>query len=169
MLFGHLSRLDNGTHMPCPDGLDWSAGSSMNCRGMGHWKRLIKIPSGADCYYCINHMTYSTHVSIIVPLSLLLFLICYPHSCHLYTLLHFLIFVILHVVTHYSWIYILRIAYMLLYVYFAYIITVYAQHSSMVMLHTAQMHVHFYHVTTIQYYLLYKIGYYCRHDPMITC
>ena len=24
---------------------------------MGHWKRLIKIPGGTDCYYCINNMT----------------------------------------------------------------------------------------------------------------
>ena len=26
--------------------------------GMGHWKRLIKISSGTDCYYCINNMTW---------------------------------------------------------------------------------------------------------------
>ena len=25
--------------------------------GMGHWKRLIKIVGGTDCYYCINNMT----------------------------------------------------------------------------------------------------------------
>ena len=29
---------------------------------MGHWRRLIKIPGGTDCYYCINHMRCSTHV-----------------------------------------------------------------------------------------------------------
>ena len=102
-------------------------------------------------------------------LYLLLFLICYPQSCHLYTLLHFLILIILHVVTHYSCICILCIAYLLFYVYVADFITVYAQHSRMVMLHTAHLHVHFYHVTTIQHYLLYKTGYYCRHDSMITC
>ena len=67
---------------------------------------------------------------IIVPLYLLLFLICYPQSCHMYTLLHFLIFVTL------SCICILCIAYILLYVYLAHIITVYSQHSSMVVLHT---------------------------------
>ena len=89
----------------------------------------------------------------IVPLYLLLFLICYPRSCHLYTLLHFLIFVTLyvvtheschlytllyflifvtlHVVTHYSYTCILCIAYILLYVYVADFITVYAHHNSM--------------------------------------
>jgi len=82
-------------------------------------------------------------------------------------LLHFPIFVTLHVITHYSWTHILCIASILLYVYLADIITVYAQHSSMVMLHTAHLHVHFYHVTTIQHYLVYKTD--CRHDPMITC
>ena len=25
--------------------------------GMGHWKRLIKMPGGTDCDYCINNMT----------------------------------------------------------------------------------------------------------------
>ena len=30
---------------------------------MGHWKRLIKIPGGTDCYYCIKIMTYLIHVS----------------------------------------------------------------------------------------------------------
>ena len=29
---------------------------------MGHWKRLIKIPGGTDCYYCINNMTCLIHV-----------------------------------------------------------------------------------------------------------
>ena len=28
---------------------------------MGHWKRLIKIPGGTNCYYCINHLRCSTH------------------------------------------------------------------------------------------------------------
>ena len=30
--------------------------------GMGHWKRLIKIAGGTDCYYCINNMTCLIHV-----------------------------------------------------------------------------------------------------------
>ena len=30
--------------------------------GMGHWKRLIKIPGGTDCYYCINNMTCLIHI-----------------------------------------------------------------------------------------------------------
>ena len=29
---------------------------------MGHWKRLIKILGGTDCYYCINNMTCLIHV-----------------------------------------------------------------------------------------------------------
>jgi len=32
----------------------------------------------------------------------------------------------------------------------------------------AHLHVHFYHVTTIQHSILYKTRDYCRHDPMIT-
>ena len=30
--------------------------------GMGHWKRLIKIPGGTDCYYCIKNMTCLIHI-----------------------------------------------------------------------------------------------------------
>jgi len=30
--------------------------------GMRHWKRLIKIPGGTDCYYCINNITCLIHV-----------------------------------------------------------------------------------------------------------
>jgi len=96
---------------------------------------------------------------IIVPFYLLLFLICYPRLCHLYTLLYFWIFVTLHVITLYSCTCIL-IAYMLLYVYLADIITAYAQYSSVVILHIAHLHVHFHHVITIQQYLLYKTRYY---------
>ena len=40
---------------------------------MGHWRRLIKIPGGTDCYYCINHMTCLTHVYY-CPFIFLLFL-----------------------------------------------------------------------------------------------
>ena len=29
---------------------------------MRHWKRLIKIPGGSDCYYCVKNMTYLLHV-----------------------------------------------------------------------------------------------------------
>jgi len=76
-------------------------------------------------------------------------LLWYPQPCHLYALLHFLIFVTLHVVIH-SCICILCIAYILLYVYVVAFITVYAQHSSMVMLYTTHLHAHFHHVITIQ-------------------
>ena len=90
---------------------------------------------------------HARHMYIIVPLYLLLFLMFYSRSRRLYTLLHFLIFVTLHVVTHYWCTCILCIAYMLLYVD---IITVYAQDSSMVMLPTAYPYVHVYPVITIQ-------------------
>ena len=40
--------------------------------GMRHWKRLIEIPGGTDCYYCINNMTCLLHVYycfvVLVPL-----------------------------------------------------------------------------------------------------
>ena len=52
-----LSRLDNGTRMPCPDGFDWSGAPVWTASGMGHWKRLIEIAGGTDCYYWINNMT----------------------------------------------------------------------------------------------------------------
>ena len=29
---------------------------------MGHWRRLIKIPGGTDCYYCLKNMTCLIHV-----------------------------------------------------------------------------------------------------------
>ena len=36
--------------------------------GMRHWKRLIKIPGGTDCYYCINNMTCLIHVYLLLCL-----------------------------------------------------------------------------------------------------
>ena len=50
----------------------WTAG------GMGHWKRLIKIPGGTNGYYCINIMICLIHVYY-VQLYSVLFLIFYPH------------------------------------------------------------------------------------------
>ena len=81
-----LSRLDNGTRKPCPNGFDLSAGFSRTVSGMGHWKRMIKISGGTDCYYCINDMTCLIHVcylvtvpdnlsDIILPVYLLLYLV----------------------------------------------------------------------------------------------
>jgi len=140
-----------------------------NASGMGHWKRLIKIPGGTDCYYWINHMTCSTHVyycpfifvtipdllsTIMTPVYLV------PRSSICYTPCGNILFMA---------IYILCVASIPLYVYLTNISIVYTQHSSVVMLHTAHLHVPFYHVTTIYQSLLYKTGYYCRHDPMITC
>ena len=135
---------------------------------MGHWKRLIKISGGTDCYYCINNMTCPIHVSY-----WLVALVTSPDHLSLIMLpvylVPFLIHVTLSVVAHYSCTSIFCIAYTLLYVYLANIITVYAQPGSMVLLYAAHLHVHFYHITTRQHYLLYKTGYDYRHDPMITC
>ena len=63
---------------------------------MGQWKRLIKIPCGTNCYYCINNRSFPRHVyyysvvlitipdilSTIVSLLYLvtLYIICYT-SC----------------------------------------------------------------------------------------
>ena len=57
-----LSHSNHGTRMSYSDIFGRSVGSGMNCRGMGYWKRLIKIPGGADCYYCINNLTCLIHV-----------------------------------------------------------------------------------------------------------
>jgi len=32
--------LDNGTRMPCPDGFDWRADSSMNCQWYGTLEQI---------------------------------------------------------------------------------------------------------------------------------
>ena len=40
--------------------------------GMGHWKRLIKIPGGIDCYYCVNNITCPIHVYYcsVIPITI---------------------------------------------------------------------------------------------------
>ena len=145
-----LSRLDNGTRRPCPDGFDWSAGSSMTASGMGHWKRLIIIPGGTDCYYCINNITCLIHVFyclvVHVPVSdhfavimLPVYVVTLPvHAMH-------------SVVASYSCTCIICIAYILSPVFRANIITVYAQHSIIVMLHmhTACSFLSHHHYTTL--------------------
>ena len=68
---GHVRMGSTGVRAPV-----WTAS------GMGHWKRLTKIPGGTDCYYCINHMTCSTHVYycpfVIVTIAAMLFAIMSP-------------------------------------------------------------------------------------------
>ena len=106
--------------------------------GMGHWKRLIKIPGSTDYYYCINHTTCSTHVYYcpfyvcyyswyvlhdhVTGIPCYTFWICYTpcgNTLFMYS--------------------ILCIAYILLYVYVADFITVYAHHNSM---QTALLYMH---------------------------
>ena len=107
---------------------------------MGHWKRLIKIPGGTDCYYCMNNMTCPIHVSY-----WLVALVISPDHLSLIMLpvyfVPFLIHVTLSVVAHYPYASIFCITYTLLYVCLANIITVYAQPSSMVLLHAIHLHV----------------------------
>ena len=74
--------------------------------GMGYWRRLIKIPGSTDCYYCIIHMICSTYVYYCPFLFVTIPDMLSTIMSHVY-LLHFLIFVTLHVVTHYSWTHIL--------------------------------------------------------------
>ena len=61
--------------------------------GMGHWKRLTKIPNGADCYYCIDNMTCLIHVYhcslvlVTIPDSLStimspVYLVSLPDTCY---------------------------------------------------------------------------------------
>ena len=62
---------------------------------MGHWKRLIIIPGGTDCYYCINNMTCLIHVfyclvvHVPVPdhfavIMLPVYVVTLPVSCYTY-------------------------------------------------------------------------------------
>ena len=98
---------------------------------MGHWKRLIKIPGGTDCYYCITFMTYLIHVYyclvvlVTVPdhlfaIMLHEYVVPLPGTC--YTFCGGILCI-------------LCIASIMFYVYLADIITVYAQHSIGVILH----------------------------------
>jgi len=91
---------------------------------------------------------------ITVQLHLLLFLIFYPLSCHMYILLHFLILVTLYVVTHYSCIRILCIPCILFHVHHVDIATVSSQYHSIVILHTSYLNVQIHHDTIILLLLL---------------
>jgi len=57
-----FSRSNNGTRMPCRMGSARVGAPVWTVSGMGHWKRLIKIPGDTDCYYRINNMTCSIYV-----------------------------------------------------------------------------------------------------------
>ena len=125
-----FSRLDNGTRMPCRMGSTGVRAPVWTASGMGHWKRVIKIAGGTDCYYCINDMTCLVHICYLVivhaTLSDILLLVY---------LLLYLAHVILSVVAYDSCTCLLCIAYMLFSVYLADIITVLTQHCIMVIWH----------------------------------
>jgi len=80
---GHVRMGSTGVRAPV-----WTAS------GMGHWKRVIKIPGGTDFYYCVNHMTCLIHVYYLVTVPVILstimftviLLTCYcslPDTCFL--------------------------------------------------------------------------------------
>ena len=124
-----LSYLDNGTRMPCPDGFDSSTGSSMNCQWYGIQKRLIKIPSGTDCYYCINNMTYLIHVYYCLVILVIRPDILPTSISHIYCALH--------VETLFIYMNTLHSMYSLFYVFFTDTLLLY-----MVILRTSCIHVH---------------------------
>jgi len=123
---------------------------------MGHWKRLIKIPSATDCYYCIKNMTCLIYVSycvdILVTVPDYLFAIMSP--------VYHVTFSDIRYIPCGSMRFILCIAYGLFLVFLADIMTIYARHHMRVTLHTLTcmfilhmstcmfISIHFYHVTT---------------------
>ena len=61
-----LSRSDNVTCSKVQIGSTRARAPVWTASGMGHWKRLIRIPGGTDCYYCLNDMTCLIHVCYLV-------------------------------------------------------------------------------------------------------
>ena len=129
---GHVRMGSTGVRAPV-----WTAS------GMGHWKRLIKIPGGTDCYYCIDIMTYLIHVY-----SCLVVLVTVPDH---------LAAIILHVFTwyrlHFLWWHTTHVyVYSLLHIF----CFLYTLKTALLSIHNtyygyiayAHLHVHFYHVTT---------------------
>jgi len=131
---------------------------------MGHWKRLIKIPGGTDCYYCIIIMTCLIHVYyclvvlVTVPDHLsAIMLYVYCVTCYM---LHFLWWHTTHVHV-YSALHIFRFLYTLQ-------TSVLYTHNTVLWLYCIcpsacslpsrhHWHVHFCHVITRQHYWLYKL------------
>ena len=81
---GHVRMGSTGVRAPV-----WTAS------GMGHWKRVIVIPGGTDCYYCINNMTCLIHVNYCfvvlatVPdhlssIMLLVYGVTIPGTCYIF-------------------------------------------------------------------------------------
>ena len=82
-----LSRLDNGIRRPCPDGFDWSAGSSMNCQWYG---TLEESDYNTRWYWLLllyKYMTCLIHVYyLLLFLAWYMFTTCYcslPDTCFL--------------------------------------------------------------------------------------
>ena len=117
---GHVRMGSTGVRAPV-----WTAS------GMGHWKRLIIIPGGTDCYYCINNMTCLIHVYYC-----LVVLVTVP--AHVFAIMRHVCIVTLPVLCYTFWggillmsMYTLHCLYSVLHCLSAH----YAQHSRMVMLH----------------------------------
>jgi len=138
---------------------------------MGHWKRLIKIPSATVCYYCIKNMTCRVHVFyclfVHVPVPDHFAAIMLP----VYVVLTcFMLYILWWHLTH-------------VHVYSALLLSAYIlfcmdylllKHNTVgwlccilhLHIHLHHYHVHVHHVITRQHYLLYKLD--TTHDPMIT-
>ena len=143
-----LSRLDNGTRRSCPDGSTGVRDPVWTASGMGHWKRLIKIPDDTDCYYCINNMTCLIHVY-----DCLVVLITVPDTWFAITLLLYLVHVTLSVVAYYA----CSALHLFCFCipcrhHYCRCTTKYCDYSAYTHLHvpiaSAHPHVHFYHITT---------------------
>ena len=114
---------------------------------MGHWKRLIKIPGGTNCYYWINDMTCLIHVCYLVTvpdnlsaITLHGYFVTLPGACYTFCGGILRMFCIANI---------------LFFVYLMDIITVYAQHRIRVILH---MHIcMFTSITSPLYNLIYGI------------
>ena len=151
---GHVRMGSIGVRAPV-----WTAS------GMGHWKRLIKIPGGTDCYYCINNMTCLIHVSYclvvhvpvpdhFVVIMLPVYVVTLPVTC--YTFCGGILL---------TYMYNLPCIYSVSCIscrhHYCICTTQYCGYITYAHLHVhiayAHLHVHFYHATPRSHYLWYKL------------
>jgi len=132
--------------------------------GMRHWKRLIKIPGGTDCYCCINNMSCLIHVYycfvvlVTVPdhlsaIMLHVYFVTLPGTCYTFCGGILLMYM-----------YILPCIFCFLY----------TLQTSFLYIHNTVLHMPICMFTSIpsplyNIFIIYKTRDYCGHDPMITC
>ena len=134
-----FSRLDHGTRMyHIRIGSTRVRAPVWTASGMGHWKRLNKISSRTDCYYCINHMTCPVHVYY-CPFILVtvLDILSTTISC---------VYLALHVETQLSCTLTLHFMYPLFHICF---VNTMLLNSNMVDLRNSSLYVHIHHDTVI--------------------